>query len=168
LVPFVCCQGFTEKGVEKNWTVKYALCFTLLEHDLTLDCWHLFTSKVSRRQVIHCCACSQRAVSFSKTLSTFLLTIPESRESSKRFPYRQLYLIMYTNFCVFFLSVFLVTVVFRESVAFSLTPSSRGRRTKSSTSARAWSLQMPEVPFPKGTWYNEVNNPTARRVVYEE
>jgi hypothetical protein len=35
-----------------------------------------------------------------------------------------------------------------------------------STSARAWSLQMPDVSLPKGSWYNEVGNPTARRIVY--
>ena len=39
----------------------------------------------------------------------------------------------------------------------------------SSTTAISWSMQMPDyIAFPKSTWYNEVANPTARRIVYDE
>jgi len=39
----------------------------------------------------------------------------------------------------------------------------------SSTTAISWSMQMPDyIAFPKSTWYNEVANPTARRIVYDD
>lgn len=38
----------------------------------------------------------------------------------------------------------------------------------SSKTARGWSLQMPEVPLPKGAWYDDVSNPTARRISYDD
>jgi hypothetical protein len=41
--------------------------------------------------------------------------------------------------------------------------------SSSSSTAISWSMQMPDyIAFPKSTWYNEVANPTARRIVYDE
>jgi len=41
--------------------------------------------------------------------------------------------------------------------------------SSSSSTAISWSMQMPDyIAFPKSTWYNEVANPTARRIVYDD
>ena len=62
---------------------------------------------------------------------------------------------------------------FRDNSAVSFTNDKKQSKSKSksksnSNSSIGWSLQMPEVPLPKSTWYNEVSNPTARRITYDD
>ena len=75
---------------------------------------------------------------------------------------------MIKNVQTILLAVLAALVIVHETQSFSILGHNAGRKVKSSTSKMAWSLQMPDVPFPKSTWYNEVGNPTARRIVYEE
>ena len=56
---------------------------------------------------------------------------------------------------------------FRDNGAVSFTNEKDKSKSKSKSSI-GWSLQMPEVPLPKTTWYNEVSNPTARRITYDD
>ncbi|KAG7360240.1 hypothetical protein IV203_035339 [Nitzschia inconspicua] len=65
-----------------------------------------------------------------------------------------------------FLLLFLTALVMQEAV-FAFRPTVE-RRFKTTTTAMAWSLQTPEVPFPKSTWYDDVGNPIFRRRVYDE
>mmetsp|Transcript_29813 Transcript_29813/g.55931 ORF Transcript_29813/g.55931 Transcript_29813/m.55931 type:complete len:126 (+) Transcript_29813:682-1059(+) len=70
------------------------------------------------------------------------------------------------NTRIILLASFVAFIAFHESNSFSLKPTTEARRTTSSATAIRWSLQMPDMPFPKSTWYNEVDNPTARRIEY--
>eukprot|EP00529_Nitzschia_sp_RCC80_P037163 CAMPEP_0113502798 /NCGR_PEP_ID=MMETSP0014_2-20120614/33779_1 /TAXON_ID=2857 /ORGANISM="Nitzschia sp." /LENGTH=151 /DNA_ID=CAMNT_0000397675 /DNA_START=654 /DNA_END=1109 /DNA_ORIENTATION=+ /assembly_acc=CAM_ASM_000159 len=56
---------------------------------------------------------------------------------------------------------------FRDNSAVSFTNDKKKSKSKSKSSI-GWSLQMLEVPLPKSTWYNEVSNPTARRITYDD
>ena len=41
--------------------------------------------------------------------------------------------------------------------------------SKKAAALKAWSLQIPDnLSSFKSTWYNEVDNPTARRLIYDE
>jgi hypothetical protein len=72
-----------------------------------------------------------------------------------------------SSFHALFLVLILTTLVLQES-ANAFRPAV-ARRAKSSTlTVMAWSLQTPEMPFPKSTWYDDVGNPTFRRRVYDE
>jgi hypothetical protein len=55
------------------------------------------------------------------------------------------------------------------SEGFTVQSAPRNHAMLSSSSLRAWSIQMPDN-FGKfqSTWYNEVDNPTARRPIYDE
>jgi hypothetical protein len=80
---------------------------------------------------------------------------------------------------LFPLAAFVVANAIVTVDAFSRPPTAatgKGRNTaattkahSSSTTAISWSMQMSDyIAFPKSTWYNEVANPTARRIVYDE
>jgi hypothetical protein len=67
------------------------------------------------------------------------------------------------------LSLILILMMYQSVDAFH--QAALGREFKSrlpTTIGMAWSLQTPEIIFPKSTWYDDVGYPTFRRRVYDE
>lgn len=74
---------------------------------------------------------------------------------------------------VLFLFIFAL-VLLDSTFAFHGVPTPSFQRSNKandvkSTSAVAWSLLIPDVPvLPMNNWYNEVSNPTARSITYDD
>lgn len=69
-----------------------------------------------------------------------------------------------------FLVLMTLLLMLSTAKSFSTTSARKASRAfKSSSSLMAWSLQMPaNFGTFQSTWYNTVDNPTARKRVYEE